>query len=843
MMKKSLIGKLMQVSLTVLLTVRPFSVFAEEAEPETEVTYEQERTEEETAEEQITEEDSEEPETAQVETETEEVPAVTQEPQPAEQEETEEGIRETIAEVNEVYEDVIREEDLPVSSNRKGLLAAAASETYTDSAVLGEVIREDIKARRTPVSYEIEITLQYEDSSQFDVSGFNRIAMNRMTDEIMDAAMVHTGSPDEGDYIKYEYGGVVYNMSGSVRKNRTKNTVTFIGTLKFTFGYYTDYAQEEETAELITQALDDLDLENDTDIEKIKKIAAYICSAVTYDYEHLEDTTYLLKHTAYAAIHDHTAVCQGYALLFYRMALEAGLEARILSGRAFGDLHAWNIVRIEDRYYLLDCTWDAGEDPSSFSWFLKCPASFPNHATGDDDYNQRVLAQCEITDTDYVPAEGLTLSESSLILADKNEPVSFAVSVVPEEATLQGIMTTSTDPRTAEFADGELQIRGYGETEIVFVTEDGYYTDTLYVRVGEKKELTVYNGSGSGFYYPERETEVIADEPEEGMQFAYWDTDLQPAEGYSVNDAHAVFLMPETDAQMTAVYEAVPETAEFKGHQLVLSGTLGLRFGVVLPEGFDEEGSYMTFTLNGAEQRTETADAPTENGRKIFTCYLNTLQMAEEIQAVFHYPDGRTDSQNYSLTQYLEYFEAHPGSYTEKTMRLIRSIADYGYYAQPYLVSLHHLEGIYAPMTMHYTESYDYEEIRPAVAGYAFAKGISISAVTNASYKLSLDADTAVSVFMQVPAGTELTASVTFAGKTYTAQKESSTVYIIKIPGIKASQLGSTIMVEGYAEGNFTITVSALSYVRSVLNNDTYGEDAKNTVSALYQYYAAVQGY
>ena len=52
-----------------------------------------------------------------------------------------------------------------------------------------------------------------------------------------------------------------------------------------------------------------------------------------------------------------------------------------------------------------------------------------------------------------------------------------------------------------------------------------------------------------------------------------------------------------------------------------------------------------------------------------------------------------------------------------------------------------------------------------------------------------------------------------------------------------------TITVSGTAGGNFTINVSALSYVRSVLNSDKYKGDAQNAVMALYKYYEAVMGY
>ncbi|MFR8181399.1 MAG: transglutaminase domain-containing protein [Dorea sp.] len=74
---------------------------------------------------------------------------------------------------------------------------------------------------------------------------------------------------------------------------------------------------------------------------------------VSYDYTNLDDDTYIQKYTAYAALIDKTAVCQGYASLLYRMVLDAGVDARVISGDAGGP-HAWNIVRLNGKYYNLD---------------------------------------------------------------------------------------------------------------------------------------------------------------------------------------------------------------------------------------------------------------------------------------------------------------------------------------------------------------------------------------------------------------------------------------------------------------------------------------------------------
>ncbi len=69
--------------------------------------------------------------------------------------------------------------------------------------------------------------------------------------------------------------------------------------------------------------------EGKTDYEIIRDVYAYICEHVTYDNIHVNDASYKLAHTAYAALVNGTAVCQGYAVLLYRMLMEQGIDCRI----------------------------------------------------------------------------------------------------------------------------------------------------------------------------------------------------------------------------------------------------------------------------------------------------------------------------------------------------------------------------------------------------------------------------------------------------------------------------------------------------------------------------------
>lgn len=106
---------------------------------------------------------------------------------------------------------------------------------------------------------------------------------------------------------------------------------------------------------------------------------------MSYDYSHLNDPSYKLQFTAYAALMNGTAVCQGYANLLYRLLLESGVDARILSGDGVTSSgrgpHAWNIAALGDAYFLMDSTWDRSlyEVSRPYEYLMKGSDKFTDH--------------------------------------------------------------------------------------------------------------------------------------------------------------------------------------------------------------------------------------------------------------------------------------------------------------------------------------------------------------------------------------------------------------------------------------------------------------------------------
>ena len=76
--------------------------------------------------------------------------------------------------------------------------------------------------------------------------------------------------------------------------------------------------------------------------------------------------------TAYGAIHNGDAVCNGYAQAFELLCKCVGLDCVYIVGGTGSDtmswakstLHAWNAVSLSDQWYLVDPTWDDNDDPN-----------------------------------------------------------------------------------------------------------------------------------------------------------------------------------------------------------------------------------------------------------------------------------------------------------------------------------------------------------------------------------------------------------------------------------------------------------------------------------------------
>ena len=291
--------------------------------------------------------------------------------------------------VNPLYADALGAETSGWSQFKTSIQWVADVQTAADEPYLTEA--EAVKElQRQMIAREESITINVQVPSGADLQ-------KKMAAWWQDALAHTSKNGSAGDYLRWQYAGY---SSSALTSNGSDWKVTYAAHEGMTSIWYTNAAQEKNLTNYIQSTiLPQLALDGKTTYQKVKAIYDWITRNVRYDEKNKDDNSYYLKYTAYAAAIDKKAVCQGYTNLFYRLANDAGIDCRIITG---GN-HAWNIVQMDDgKYYCMDATWDEGQ--SSYSYFLKgLPEFSKTHRPQTDPQNTPYWTAYEskMSDTDY----------------------------------------------------------------------------------------------------------------------------------------------------------------------------------------------------------------------------------------------------------------------------------------------------------------------------------------------------------------------------------------------------------------------------------------------------------
>lgn len=227
---------------------------------------------------------------------------------------------------------------------------------YTESKmILASKIRDNTVNRNKSFSVLAKIT--YDKPVDIDI-------LNNYADNLVKLAMSEelANSSSAGDYLKYSWDEYKKNISGYYLSSYSKYNYYLKITYKFT--YYTTYNQEQKLNKDVLAYISKNVNKNDTDLSKISMIYNYISKSVKYN-KNIGD----IKYSAYSAYENKTAICQGYSTLLYKMLKEADIdEVRVIRSAT----HSWNIVKIGNKYYHLDTTWEATTSKKgNYNYFLK----------------------------------------------------------------------------------------------------------------------------------------------------------------------------------------------------------------------------------------------------------------------------------------------------------------------------------------------------------------------------------------------------------------------------------------------------------------------------------------
>ncbi len=279
------------------------------------------------------------------------------------------------------------------------LTVRAEGNTYDDADKAAAYVRSQIMARESDIriKYEFNGRSVIISSDKYDeifsaYNAENYDEVSRLIADIIDKnipevnvgwpilrkATAHTGKGNEGDYLinsikdTFTVSSSPHCVFTPVDGNSYEMEVDNVN-LRYGFEYYTSAQQEQSFKNEAAKTMNSLKLSGLTDYEKVCRIYSYIAQNITYDRENVNNDAYGLKQSAYAALVNKTAVCQGYASLMYYMLNSQDIDCRIIKGSSKNqsgkyEHHAWNMVLLDGKYYFIDSTWDA--ESTDYRYFL-----------------------------------------------------------------------------------------------------------------------------------------------------------------------------------------------------------------------------------------------------------------------------------------------------------------------------------------------------------------------------------------------------------------------------------------------------------------------------------------
>lgn len=695
--------------------------------------------------------------------------------------------------VNPVYEGIIEPEDLTLPSiaspqpklKAKAKLAASSDPVFETAEEAGEYIRTQIKNHVENITFRVKS----ESSDQNDLYALFL--------QCYAASYAHTGQPDEGDYIYYNLGGY----------SRYKTIPWSDGVADFLLA--PTYLMSEEQSNAVDAEVDRLIdsfgfTSETTDLQKVRAIYDYLCENVVYDESDVDDGD--LRHSTYAALILKSAVCQGYASAFYRLALTCGIHTRVVSGVGYtsggSENHGWNIVELDGQYYYVDATWDAAriQEDVGYIYYLKGTkeGEFPNHTAGKRKDGTAVTLPDEMEEmsVDNYPLELEIIRQPKSVVAQWGDIPVFRIAAIGNGLTYHWVVSY-----------------GGGGT-------------------WEPKSAGIKIASSAGGIGA-------------GNRDRYDNTTLT----CTVTDAEG-----NTQKSDTVTLTVKDPVAVLKGYTLSLNGDIAMNFYMQLSEDvLQKEDAHMHFTIPG--ETTKEVDIPVseavpktfvEDGKKVtyykFTAGVAAKDMTQPIHAEFYYSDSyKTVDQYYKVKDYADYIQDHPETYSDKAIAMVQAMLNYGGYAQTNF-DYHTDEMANADL-----EDTSLPEVKvPAENAYRTSGILDGAAFKGA--RLVLRANTIIRMYFVLEGDlSDYTVTVNDQEVTPVSSSMGENWVQVEIPAVPAGKLDQfyTVKIDkDGAEDELVVDYCAYSNIKSVLENASgYKESEVDMLKALYVFGEKTKAY
>ena len=357
-------------------------------------------------------------------------------------------------------------------------------------------------------------------------------------------------------------------------------------------------------------------------------------------------------------------------------------------------------------------------------------------------------------------------------------------------------------------------------------------------------------------YTIESDTFTLTNPTRDGYTFTGWT-------GTGLDGATMTVTIPQGSTgnrEYTAVWQKLfspknTDAPEFVYHSLILSGQIGIIFHVYIPGTLTPSSCTMDFDVSGDTsqnaQGQEYFETITDNGYTLYgyKCYINSVQMADEIHATLSYSGGSI-TETYTAKTYLDVI-AGSDEFPSDLRELARCIKDYGCYVQPVLADYNKWEIGKKHAAM--DSAYDYNDSDFTSADNGTKEHAVIcdvpddSGIKDVSFALVLDSETAIEIYLAPKDGYTGSVGAYVDGGSENMAVKKSGEYVVSIGNISAHLLGMTHTVsivtqyENMQEVSFEVKLSALSYVQSAIHDNSTA--MKRAVTSIFRYWDATMTY
>ncbi len=336
-------------------------------------------------------------------------------------------------------------------------------------------------------------------------------------------------------------------------------------------------------------------------------------------------------------------------------------------------------------------------------------------------------------------------------------------------------------------------------------------------------KLTANNSKG-GAVYCEQGGNVIVN----GVTFA----------NNSAQNGADIYAEQKTDvtiAEGVVVNAAYGESVDINALNLVLNGEIGLVFHTVVPEKYLDGSFKLTSRTSDTVTYKISECEKDHEGRYLAKYDLSSIELSEPVTLTVCDENGDVITSKSNSAEKYGKTLLNDETVTEKEKNVIRTLLNYGHFAQIVCAEFNGWE-----IGKDYAETAKYADLATddsVFNSYASERIGYDAKIADIGVQLRLDYKT--DMLLRFSTAARLTVLVNDTAAEVEKSEIGGFDYCVHINGISALDLTKEFTVN--VNGKITLKLSAMSYCKSAIEQN--GENCKNAVKALYEFYLATVRY